>query len=333
MSLLSWARCEGRRTSRRDVLRGTAALAAGLAAPAVRAQAGPIRIIFPFVAGGSGDALCRLMADAMGKAIGETIIVESRPGAGGQVGVRAVIAAPPDGHNILITPIAPVAIHPLVFPQLPYDPFTELAPVTQLTTFDFALAIHPGTPAKTLPELIAWMKQDPKRATYGTPGAGTLPHFFGALLGEAIGVTMQHAAYRGSAMSLTDLAAGQVPMVMTTTSDLIQLARAGSVRVIAVSGKERSPFLPDVPTFEESGIRIVGGGWYGMYVRAGTPAALIGKYNAAAVAALKSPALRERIEALAMVPSGTSPEEFAAIQKADNAAWAPAVKASGFKPT
>jgi tripartite-type tricarboxylate transporter receptor subunit TctC len=159
-----------------------------------------------------------------------------------------------------------------------------------------------------------------------------LPHFFGALLGQATGLPMQHAAYRGSATTMTDLAAGQVPTVITTTSDLIGLARSGAVRVIAVSGATRSPFLPDVPTFKEGGIPIEGAGWYAMYAKAGTPPGLIDRYNEVAVGALRQPALRERIETLAMVPTGTTIAELAAIQKADNAAWAPAVKASGFRP-
>lgn len=318
--------------SRRGLIQ--AAIASSALIPgAASAQSGPLRIIFPFSAGGSGDALCRLMADAMGRTLGENIIVESQTGAGGQIGVRAVAEGPADGRQLLITPIAPISIHPIVFPNLPYDPFRDLAPISQLTEFDFAIAVNPQTPAKTMPELIAWLKQDPKNATYGSPGAGTLPHFFGALFGQAIGVQMQHAAYRGSANIVTDLVAGQVPTVITTTSDLIQLARASSVRIVAVSGRARSPFLPDVPTFKEGGINIEGAGWYGMYAKAGTPPDLIKRYSDAAVAALKQPALRERIEALAMVPTGTTPEELGRIQKQDNEAWTPAVKASGFKPT
>lgn len=325
-------RTDGPNLSRRSLIGTAVASGVALAAPRVAAQSGPLRIIFPYSAGGSGDALCRLMADAMGKTLAENIIVESRTGAGGQIGVRAVAEGPADGRQLLITPIAPISIHPIVFPNLPYNPFRDLAPIAQLTAFDFALAVHPDTPAKTVAEFVTWMKQDPKNATYASPGAGTLPHFFGALLGQAVGVPMQHAAYRGSSSIVTDLIAGQLPSVITTTSDLIQVARAGSTRVIAVSGPTRSPFLPDVPTFKESGIPIEGAGWYAMYAKAGTSPDLLLKYNEAAVAALKQPALRERIEGLAMVPTGTSPEQLAAIQKQDNETWTPAVKASGFKP-
>lgn len=318
------------RLSRRSAF-GVAA--AALAAPSLRAQTGPMRFVFPFAAGGAGDALTRITADEIGKALNETTYVEARPGAGGQIGTQAVINAPADGRTFLLTPVAPIIIHPIVFPQLPYNPFTDLAPISLVTTFDFALAIHPDTPAKTLAELVAWLKQDPRRATYGSPGVGNLPHFFGALMGEKIGVPMQHAPYRGSAPALTDLVGGQVPMVMTTTSDVTELAKAGRIRVLAVSGRERSPFLPDVPTFTEAGVPIVGAAWYALYTRAGAPAEAIDKVSRAVMAAMRNDGVKERILRLSMVPKGSTPAELAAIQKADHEAWAPAVRASGFKPS
>lgn len=318
------------RLSRRTAL-GLAA--AALAPAALRAQAAPMRFVFPFAAGGAGDALTRIVADEIGRALNETTFVEARPGAGGQIGTQAVINAPADGRTLLLTPVAPIIIHPIVFPQLPYNPFTDLAPISLVTTFDFALAIHPDTPAKTLAELVAWLKQDPRRATYGSPGVGNLPHFFGVMMGEKIGVPMQHAPYRGSAPALTDLVGGQVPMVMTTTSDVTELAKAGRIRVLAVSGRERSPFLPDVPTFTEAGVPIVGAAWYALYTRAGSPADTIARVSQAVMASLRSEQVKERILRLSMVPKGSTPEELAAIQKADHEAWAPAVRASGFRPS
>lgn len=311
-------------------------LAAGtstLAAPAVLAQSGPVRFIFPFAAGGAGDGLTRLVADAVSRALGEPTIVEARPGAGGQIGTQAVINAPPDGRTLLHTPIAPVVIHPIIFPQLPYDPFRDLAPISLVTTFDFVLAIHPDTPAQTLAELIPWLKQDPRRGTYGSPGVGNLPHFFGALLAEKIGVPLHHAAYRGAAPALTDLMGGQLPMVIVGTSDAAELAKAGRIRVLAVSGRERSPFLPDVPTFIESGVAISGGAWYGLFTKAGSPPDMISRIGGAVMAAMRDPALRQKVLGLALVPVGSTPEELGRIQREDRDAWAPAVKASGFQPT
>jgi tripartite-type tricarboxylate transporter receptor subunit TctC len=316
---------------RRTLIAG-AALAPLAAAPS-RAQSGPLRFVFPFAAGGAGDGLTRIVADEVGRALNETAIVEARPGAGGQIGTQAVINAPADGRTLLLTPVAPIIIHPIVFPQLPYDPFRDLAPISLVTTFDFALAVNPDTPVKTLAELVAWMKADPRRATYGSPGVGNLPHFFGALMGEKLGVSLQHAPYRGSAPALTDLVAGQVPMVMTTTSDVTELAKAGRIRVLAVSGRERSPFLPDVPTFTEAGVPIVGGAWYALYTKAGAPTDMIGKVSRAVMAAMREPAVKAKVLGLSMVPTGSTPEELATIQKADHEAWTPAVRASGFKPS
>ncbi|PTM60805.1 Bug family tripartite tricarboxylate transporter substrate binding protein [Phreatobacter oligotrophus] len=321
-----------RRTPDRRTFLGTAA-ALSLAAPALRAQSGPIRFIFPFAAGGAGDALTRIVADEVGRALGEPAIVEARPGAGGQIGTQAVINAAPDGRTLLLTPIAPVVIHPIVFPQLPYDPVRDLAPVSLVTTFDFALAVHPDTPAKTLSELVAWVKQDPRRATYGSPGVGNLPHFFGALLAEKIGVPLVHAPYRGSAPALTDLVGGQVPMVITTTSDVTELAKGGRIRILAVSGRERSPFLPDVPTFTEAGIAIAGGAWYGLFAKAGSPPEILGRISRAVMAAMHDGAVKEKVLGLAMVPTGSTPEELGRVQRQDIADWTPAVKASGFRPT
>ncbi len=298
-----------------------------------QAQSGPLRFIFPFAAGGAGDALTRIVADEIGRALNETAIVEARPGAGGQIGTQAVINAAPDGRTFLLTPVAPIIIHPIVFPQLPYNPFTDLAPISLVTTFDFAIAVNPATPATTLAELVAWLKADPRRATYGSPGVGNLPHFFGALMGEKVGVPMTHAPYRGSAPALTDLVAGQVPMVVTTTSDVTELAKAGRIRVLAVSAKERSPFLPDVPTFTEAGVPIVGAAWYALYTKAGAPAEMIGKVSRAVMAAMRNDAVKARVLALSMVPTGSTPEELATIQKADHEAWTPAVRASGFRPS
>lgn len=321
-----------RRTLDRRTFLGTAA-ALSLAAPALRAQSGPLRFIFPFAAGGAGDALTRIVADEVGRALGEPAIVEARPGAGGQIGTQAVTNSAPDGRTLLLTPIAPVVIHPIVFPQLPYDPVRDLAPVSLVTTFDFALAIHPDTSAKTLAELVAWLKQDPRRATYGSPGVGNLPHFFGALLAEKIGVPLVHAPYRGSAPALTDLVGGQVPMVITTTSDVTELAKGGRIRILAVSGRERSPFLPDVPTFTEAGIAIAGSAWYGLFAKAGSPPEMVGRISRAVMAAMRDAAVKDKVLGLAMVPTGSTPEELGRIQKQDIADWTPAVKASGFRPT
>ena len=193
------------------------------------------------------------------------MIVENRTGAAGRIGVQAVKAAAPDGNTVLLTPIAPMSVFQSVYKNLGYDPIADFKPITQIATFDLGVAVGPGSDAKSLKDLVAWLKANPAQANYGMPAAGSLPHFFGVLFGRAAGVDLKSITYRGSAAALTDLVGGQVPVVFTTTTDLLPLHRAGRIRILATSGAQRSPFLPEVPTFKESGYDIQGAGWYGMF--------------------------------------------------------------------
>jgi tripartite-type tricarboxylate transporter receptor subunit TctC len=319
---------------RRQLLQlALAAIALSLPNPGL-AQVGeqPIRIIFPFAAGGSGDALARLMADKMRVALGRPVVVENRTGGAGRIGVMAVRNAAPDGSTLLITPIAPMAVYQHVYKALDYDPINDFAAVSQLATFDFAVALGPQVPAHSLAELVSWAKADPARATFGSPAAGALPHFFGVLFGRAAGLDLRHASYRGSAAALGDLVAGHVPMVFTTISDLVEMHKAGRIRILATSGKERSPFMPDVPTFREAGFDIQGTSWFGAFAPARTPRDTVDRFSGIMAAAVRAPEVNDRLRAFGLTPTGTSAAELAAIQKADAERWAPAVKASGFTP-
>jgi tripartite-type tricarboxylate transporter receptor subunit TctC len=305
--------------------------AVAFAAPSLaRAQSGTIRIIFPYAAGGSGDALCRLVADKMSKSLGQSVIVEERTGGSGRIGVSAVKNAAPDGNTLLITPFAAMTIFPHAYRTLDYNPFTDFVPISQLVAFDFGIAVGPGVPAKTPKELVAWLKANPQKAQYGSPGAGALPHFFGLEFGKAVGVPMTHIAYKGSVPALTDLVGGQIPMVSSTVSDLLQLHKAGKIHIIATSGTERTELTPEVPTFKESGINIVGTGWYGAFAPAKTPADTVARLNKAMVAAVKEPDVKAKLLAYTFRVTGTSSGELGRIQKADSDQWAPVVKASGF---
>jgi len=320
---------------RRFVL--SALVAAALAGPLpglAQAQVGeqPIRIIFPFTAGGTGDALARLIADKMRAELNRPVIVENRTGAGGRIGVQAVKNAAPDGSMLLMVPIAPVAVYQLVYKNLEYDPFTDLAPVAQLGTFDFGIAVGPKVPVKSLKELAAWAKANPSEANYGTPAAGTLPHFLAALFGERAGIDFRHVTYKGSAGALTDLIGGQIAVVVTTTADLLEMHKGGKLRVLATSDAQRSKFLPDIPTFKETGFDLQATGWYGLFAPAATPPDVIERLNKVVVSAIKAPDVSARMLTFAIEPTGTSAAELAAIMKRDAAFWAPAVKASGFTP-
>ncbi len=314
------------------VLAGVVCALLALSAAPLRAQPVPstVRIVFPFAPGGSGDALARLVADQMSKTLGNTVIVENRTGGAGRIGVREVMRAAPDGATLLLTPIAPMSVYQHVYKSLEYDPIKDFVPVSQLCTFDFGIAVGPQVEAKTLKELVAWVKAHPDKGNFGIPAVGTLPHFLGVMFSRAAGLNLTHVPYRGSAAALADVIAGHIAMIVTTTADLVQMHKAGRIRVLATSDQQRSPFLPDVPTFREAGYDLVGAGWYGVFAPAKTPPALIERYSKAMAAAVRVPEIKAKLLVFGMAPTGTSAAELARIQKADSAIWAPAIQASGF---
>jgi tripartite-type tricarboxylate transporter receptor subunit TctC len=309
-----------------------AAVATMPAAGPASAQEKTLRIVFPFGAGGSGDAISRLIAEHLRTALKQPVIVENRTGAQGRIGVKEVKAAAPDGSTILLTPVAPMSVYQHVYASLDYDPMADFTPVSQVAAFDFAVAVGPQVKAANLKDLVTWVKANPDKGTYGSPGAGALPHFLGVSFAKAAGIELRHLGYRGSAPAMVDLVGGQIPIVFTTTSDILEQHKAGRVKALATSGAARSPFLPDVPTFKEAGFDLVASGWYGVFAPAGTPDAAVARLSAGIAAAVQTPQVKERLLAFGLVPTGTSAAELGRIQKADSALWAPAVKASGFTP-
>ena len=292
----------------------------------------PVKIVFPFAAGGGGDALTRLLAEELRIALNRNVVVENKTGAGGQAGTIEVVNAAPNGDTLLLTPIAPVVLHQNIYKNLRYDPIKDLKPVALISDFEFAIAVGPAVPAKTLQELVAWMKANPTKASYGTPGAGALPHFFGVLFSKAVGVEMVHVGYRGSALALVDLLSGQIPIMVTTTTDLLQNHNEGKIRILATSDGKRSPLVPDVPTFKELGYNIQGTAWYGMFAPAKTPDDIVNRYSKILSDALATPAMKERLLKLGLYARGSTPEELGKLQKEHAELWKPAIEASGFKP-
>lgn len=292
----------------------------------------PVRIVFPFAAGGGGDALARLLAEELRAGLNRNVVVENKTGGGGQAGTLEVVNAAPNGDTLLLTPIAPVVLHQNIYPNLRYDPIKDLKPVALIADFEFAIAVGPNVPAKTLPELVAWMKANPKQATYGTPGAGALPHFFGVLFSKAVGVEMVHVGYRGSAVALVDLISGQIPIVVTTTTDLLANHKEGKIRILATSDSKRSPLVPEVPTFKELGYSIEGTAWYGVFAPAKTPDDVLERYSKILSDALKTDAMKERLLKLGLYARGSTPAELGKLQKEHADRWKPAIEVSGFKP-
>jgi tripartite-type tricarboxylate transporter receptor subunit TctC len=318
-----------------------AALAAGLVlcaavtAPALAQEKidKPVRIIVGFAPGGTADIIARVVAEKMSGTLGQPVIVENRPGAIGRIAADAVKAAAPDGTTLMVQPIGPMAVVPHVYKDITYDPLKDFTPVAIGATFQFAIAAGPMSGAKTWAEFAAWAKANPTKAGYATSGAGSLPHFFGVLLGRGIGVEMVHVPYKGSAAYTNDLLGGQVATAVDAIADLTELHRAGKVKILASSGAARSTALPDVPTFNELGVKGVEAmGWFGFFAPAKTPKPIVDALNSAINKALQSPDVAAKLSGLGMDPATGTPEQFAKILADDYNKWGPIVKASGFKP-
>jgi tripartite-type tricarboxylate transporter receptor subunit TctC len=293
----------------------------------------PVKIIVGFAPGGTADILARVAAEKMSASLGQPVIVENRPGAIGRIAADAVKVAAPDGTTIMVMPIGPMAVVPHVYKDITYDPIKDFTPIAIGATFQFAIAAGPMSGAKNWNEFVAWAKANPTKAGYATSGAGSLPHFFGVLLGRGIGVEMIHVPYKGSAAYTNDLLGGQVAAAIDAIADLTELHRAGKVKLLASSGAARSTALPDVPTFNELGVKGVEAmGWFGFFAPAKTPKPIVDQLNAAINKALQSPDVVAKLSGLGMDPATGTPEQFAKIVADDYNKWGPIVKASGFKP-
>ena len=293
----------------------------------------PIKILVGFAAGGTADLIARVVADKMKDTLGQPVIVENRPGAIGRIAAEAVKNAAPDGTTIMVMPIGPMAVVPHVYKDITYDPIKDFTPIAVGATFQFAIAAGPASGAKTWPDFVAWVKSNPTKASYATSGAGSLPHFFGVLLGRGIGVEMVHVPYKGSAAYINDLISGQVPAAVDAIADLTELHRAGKVTILASSGSKRSTALPEVPTFAELGVKDVEAiGWFGFFAPAKTPKPIVEALNRAINKALTSPDVVAKLSGIGMDPATGTPEDFAKMVASDYAKWGPIVTASGFKP-
>ncbi len=309
-----------------------ASLASTLQPGLAAAQSGSVKIVVGFAPGGSVDALARQVAETLQAALGRPAIVENRAGAAGRLAIEQVKASNPDGDTLLLVPHGPVTLFPHVFKNLRFDMEKDFVPVTRIATGDYALSIGPAVPAKDLPGFIAWLKTAGDKASYGSPGAGTLPHLLGVSLARAIGSPMTHVPYRGSTPAMTDLAGGTVAAVLSPVTEALALHDAGKVRIIATAGTVRSPFLQGVPTLKESGIDIDVPLWFALYAPAATPAATLTRLRTAVVQWLSRPEAAQKLKPLGLVPAPSQPQEQLALQRQETQMWEKAVKASGFTP-
>lgn len=320
--------------SRRQLITTSIGACAVLLKPASPATAQfidrPARIIVGFAAGGSLDTMARIIADQM-KGYAPSIIVDNRPGAAGRIALETLKASAADGTSIILTPASTLVLHPHIYKKLNYDPINDFAPVTTVGRVGYDLAVGPKVPdtVNTIQDFVAWCRANPNDATYGSPGAGSGHHFAGVMFARAAGIDMVHVPYRGAAPAVQDVVAGQIASNISVGLH-IPLHKEGKLRILAAAGAERSPFLPEVPTFKEAGLNVEVSDWFGVVVPAGTPEPVIMKINESIRNAIQSQALQDVMAKLGNTPGGESPSSFAAIIKVDTATWGAIVKASGF---
>jgi len=308
------------------------ALAAlGLTAGASHAQSYPnkqVRIVVPFAAGGTVDALARVVGAKLSEALKQPVIIENRPGAGGNLAADAVAKAAPDGHTILLTTNGQ-AISPSLYRTLPYDTIKDFIPVTQLISSSLVLVANPKLPAKSVPELIALAKSTPGGLTYGMTGVGTPLHLTMEMLKNATGITLTAVPYRGDAPLLTALVAGEVPIAVTPLATTRPHVEAGTLRAVALTGATRSPALPDVPTVAEQGVAgFASSSWQGFFVPAHTPRETVAVIQQETKKVLELPDVRERLKAFGSEAVGSTPEEFEKRFREDIVTFAQIVRES-----
>jgi tripartite-type tricarboxylate transporter receptor subunit TctC len=313
---------------------GSAAALGALSPLSAFAQAlEQLKIVYGFPAGSSGDTVARRVADKIANgAYCKTAIVDNRPGAGGRIAVDLLRTSPVDGSVLTLAPVSAISVYPYIYPKLSYKP-EDVAAVSIGAIMFHGLAVGPMVPAeiRTLKDFLAWAKANPELANYGSPGAGSMPHLLGALLSLRSGVPLKHVPYKGTVPNVTDLVGGQIAAAMNPSGDYLQYMKSGKLRVLATSGKKRSPYLPEVPTFTELGYPdVTVEEWFGFFAPAKTPAATIASANAAITAALKDKSVIDGLGVVGLVAHGSTAQEMAADVKAEYERWGPLVKQIGF---
>jgi tripartite-type tricarboxylate transporter receptor subunit TctC len=320
----------------------TLCVASIAASAAVRAQAPAaapewapsktVRIIVPII-GSTNDVLARLIAPKLQEAIGQTVIVENKAGAGGNIGADFVAKSPPDGHTLLIGYNGPIAVNVTLFDKLPYDPLKDLAPITLMVTTPQYLVVNPALPVKNIGEFVAHAKAQPGKLSYGSIAVGSASHLTMEMLKLASGVDIAHIPYKGAAPAVTDLIGGQVQAAFMVPGNVLQFAKDGRLRLIASSGAKRFPGTPDVPTLVESGYPdLVAVAWIGVLAAGGTPRPVIDRYHREIVKIVTSPEIRDKLTAMEFEIVAGTPEHFAGWIRSEIPRWGKVIKATGAKP-
>jgi tripartite-type tricarboxylate transporter receptor subunit TctC len=317
----------------------TTTIAAALAAVSAAGAAAqtypnrPITLVVPFPPGGSTGIVARVIAEKMSEVLGQTVVIDNRPGAGGLTGGRSVAKSAPDGYTLLATSTGTTAIGPSLYPNAGFDPRKDFAPIGRIGTGFNALALHPGLPARTVPELIAYAKQNPGKIHFGSAGGGTLSHLSGELFAGMAGIKVTHVPYRGNGPAFTDLLGGHIQMQFVPIVQAHGNIAGGQVRALGVTGAQRSKLFPELPTVAEAGLP----GYeatqqYGLVAAAGTSRAIVETLNKALRIALDSDEVRKRLATDGAEPTPSTPDEHAVLIEAEHAKWTRLVNEIGFKP-
>jgi tripartite-type tricarboxylate transporter receptor subunit TctC len=291
----------------------------------------PVRLIVPFAAGGPVDIVARLMAPVMSATLGQSVVIEARPGAGGVIGVDGIAKAPPDGHVAGFASAGTLVLSPHLQKQMPYRPFEDLAPVTLAVVVNEPLVVAANAPWKTLAELIAAAKAQPGKLTYGSSGPGGMPHLAGELFKQAAGgLDITHVPYRGGGPVALALLAGEVSMGLPDLPAVLPHIRDGKLRALAMGTEQRSPFLPEVPTFAELGLPgVLTDNWHAMMLPARTPEPVVAALHRAATAALADPETAQKLRDQGAIPKGGSPAELTAFMRREDARWSEVIRKAG----
>lgn len=313
---------------------GAAALLASIGQQAwAQAQIDTLKIVTGFAAGGTSDNTCRRVGTGLTGSYAKTVVVENRTGAGGQIAIQFIKGQPADGTTLLQSPTSMFTIYPHIYKKLPYDPVADVTPVTLACVFDFGFAVGPMVPAsvKTLADFVSWAKANPTQANFGSPAAGSTPHFVGALLGKSAGIDLKHAAYRGTQPAMQDLLGGQIAAVSGPIGDITQHLATGRIRILATSGSKRNRFAPDVPTYAEQGFKeLTHSEWFAFFLPPKADAALVNRMNSALKTALASKDVIDGLAVFGLEAMSNNPAELVELLKQDTAKWAPIVKSIGF---
>ena len=323
-------------TQRRQFIQQASSLAAaaalGLPQGASAQSLELAKIIVGFPPGGTSDAMTRRLADKLRGAYATSVVVENKPGAGGQIGVTTLRDSAPDGSVMLLTPSSMLSIYPYTYPKLPYKPLEDVQPVSIACYFNHAFGVGPAVPeiVKTFKDFLAWAKANPSKANFGSPGAGSMPHLIVGLLNKLLGTDLKHIPYRGSAPGIADLLGGQISAMSSPVGDYLPYVKSGKLRLLAISGINRSPFVPEVPTYRQLGYPVSMREWYGIFLPGKASPAVVRKAAAYMQTALSSPDVISSMAQVGMEVTSSTPQALADMLKADSEEWRRLIKQIGF---